>query len=51
MPFERQILCCQYIKEIGADPKQNPEAHHKHLHADLTLYCLKLHWHPIWPKK
>ena len=30
--FERQILCRQYIKETGADPKHNPVAHHKHLH-------------------
>ena len=39
--FEWQILCRQYIKERGEDPKQNPVAHHEHLHeADLTLYCL-----------
>ena len=30
-----------YIKERGVDLKQNPEAHHKHLHeADLALCCL-----------
>ena len=38
---DRFKLCRQYKKERGAEPKQNPVAHHKHLHEpDLTLYCL-----------
>ena len=35
--FELQILCRQYVKEIGADPKQNPVAHRKHLHEKDSI--------------